>query len=93
MKNEYLKTLPEGTHEVTVVYKDGECSTNFEIKKVAEETSENSDTASAEEKDENSLNPTTGDNNMVLLVSLFLASFAGMLQIAIYNRKKSLINP
>ena len=93
LKNEYLKTLPKGTHEVTVVYKDGECSTNFEIKKVAEETSENSDTASAEEKDENSLNPTTGDNNMVLLVSLFLASFAGMLQIAIYNRKKSLINP
>ena len=93
LKNEYLKTLPEGTHEVTVVYKDGECSTNFEIKKVAEETSENSDTASAEEKDENSLNPTTGDNNMILLVSLFLASFAGMLQIAIYNRKKSLINP
>lgn len=33
LKNEYLKTLPEGKHEVTMIYKDGECSTNFEIKK------------------------------------------------------------
>lgn len=95
LKNEYLKTLPEGKHEVTMVYKDGECSTNFEIKKTSEEISENSNAASAEEKEnqsESSLNPKTGDNNMILLVSLFLASFAGMLEIAICNRKKSLIN-
>lgn len=95
LKNEYLKTLPEGKHEVTMVYKDGECSTNFEIKKTSGEISENSNAASAEEKEnqsESSLNPKTGDNNMILLVSLFLASFAGMLEITIYNRKKSLIN-
>ena len=91
MKNEYLKTLPEGKHEVTMVYKDGECSTNFEIKKTSEEISENSNAASAEEKEnqsESSLNPKTGDNNMILLVSLFLASFAGMLEIAICNKRK-----
>lgn len=31
LKAEYLKTLSAGTHEVTFVYTDGECSTNFEV--------------------------------------------------------------
>ena len=96
LKNEYLKALPEGTHELTVVYKDGQCNTNFEIKKTAEEICENSDTASAEEKEkqnENSLNPKTGDNiNMLLWASLLSVSFIGMLEIEIYNRKIKLIN-
>lgn len=96
LKNEYLKALPEGTHKLTVVYKDGQCNTNFEIKKTAEEICENSDTASAEEKEkqnENSLNPKTGDNiNMLLWASLLSVSFIGMLEIAIYNRKIKLIN-
>ena len=96
LKNEYLKALPEGTHELTVVYKDGQCNTNFEIKKTSEEICENSDTASAEEKEEqneNSLNPTTGDNiGMLLWTSLLSVSFIGMLEIEIYNRKIKLIN-
>lgn len=96
LKNEYLKALPEGTHKLTVVYKDGQCNTNFEIKKTSEEICENSDTASAEEKEkqnENSLNPKTGDNiNMLLWASLLSVSFIGMLEIAIYNRKIKLIN-
>lgn len=96
LKNEYLKALPEGTHELTVVYKDGQCNTNFEIKKTSEEICENSDTASAEEKEkqnENSLNPKTGDNiNMLLWASLLSVSFIGMLEIEIYNRKIKLIN-
>lgn len=96
LKNEYLKALPEGTHKLTVVYKDGQCSTNFEIKKTSEEICEHSDTASAEEKEkqnENSLNPKTGDNiNMLLWASLLSVSFIGMLEIAIYNRKIKLIN-
>lgn len=96
LKNEYLKALPEGTHKLTVVYKDGQCNTNFEIKKTSEEICENSDTASAEEKEkqnENSLNPKTGDNiNMLLWASLLSVSLIGMLEIAIYNRKIKLIN-
>ncbi len=32
LKNEYLKTLSVGEHEITFVYTDGECSANFEIK-------------------------------------------------------------
>lgn len=32
LKEDYLKSLSVGTHKLTVLYNDGECSTNFEIK-------------------------------------------------------------
>lgn len=32
LKNEYLTTLSVGTHTLTFVYSDGECSANFEVK-------------------------------------------------------------
>lgn len=34
IKADYLKTLKSGKHEITIVYTDGEASTNFEIKTV-----------------------------------------------------------
>ena len=37
LKADYLKTLSGGTHKITVVYTDGECSANFEVKKAASE--------------------------------------------------------
>ena len=95
LKNEYLKTLSEVKHEITFVYKNGECRTNFEVKKPAEEICKNSDTANSEEKEEqngNLLNPRTGDNNMLLWASLISVSLVGMLEITIYDRKKILIN-
>lgn len=96
LKNEYLKTLSEDKHKITFVYKNGECSTNFEVKKTSErEICENSDTANTEEKEEqneNLLNPGTGDNNMLLWASLISVSLVGMLEIIIYDRKKILIN-
>ena len=97
LKKEYLEKLSEGKHKLTIAYKDGECNTNFEIKKVAaEETYEDSDAANAEEKEEqngNSLNPKTGDNtSMFLWISLLSVSFLGMLEIVIYNRKKNIIS-
>ena len=39
LKVDYLKTLSVGTHKLTVVYNDGECSTNFEVKKSADSQS------------------------------------------------------
>ena len=78
LKNEYLKTLSEGNHKITFVYTDGEVSTNFEIKK--EGTFGNSD------------NPKTGDNsNIFLWISLFLASFLGILVTSVYYKKKKSI--
>lgn len=95
LKNEYLKTLSEDKHKITFVYENGECSANFEVKKSTEEICENSDTANAGEKGkqhENSLNPTTGDNNTLLWASLLSVSFVGILEMTIYDRKKILIN-
>lgn len=40
LKADYLKTLSAGTHKITVVYTDGECSANFEVKKAASEQTE-----------------------------------------------------
>lgn len=37
LKADYLKTLSVGTHKLTVVYTDGECSTNFEVKQASSE--------------------------------------------------------
>lgn len=98
LKKEYLEKLSEGKHKLTIAYKDGECNTNFEIKKVAtEEIYENLDNTSAQEEKEkqteNSLNPRTGDNiNMLLWISLLSVSFLGILEIAIYNKRKNLIS-
>lgn len=76
LKDEYLKALPEGEHKITFIYTNGECSTNFEIKKIEEEIYKNSD------------NPQTGDNsNMLLWNFLFLASIVGMLGITIFNKR------
>lgn len=74
LKNEYLKTLSIDEHKITFVYTDGECSTNFKIKKSGEGY-------------ENSDNPQTGDNNMFLWSSLFSISILVMILTAIYNRK------
>ena len=37
LKADYLKTLSVGTHKLTVVYTDGECSTNFVAKQATSE--------------------------------------------------------
>lgn len=38
LKNSYLARLSAGTHTLTVLYNDGECSTNFEIETAASHT-------------------------------------------------------
>ena len=44
LKSSYLKSLSAGTHKITVVYTDGECSANFEVKQVAEGTTSDATT-------------------------------------------------
>ena len=88
LKNEYLKTLSADEHKLTFIYTDGECSTNFEIKKTGE-TYEKSDNTEIGKSGKNSDNPPTGDNSNILLwTSLFTASLLGMLVTAVYNKKK-----
>lgn len=83
LKAEYLQTLSVGTHKLTVVYNDGECSTNFEVKAASEQTKptegDKSDTTS----------PKTGDNsNMLLWVALLFVSGFGIIGKTAYSKKK-----
>lgn len=84
LKADYLKTLSVGTHKLTVVYNDGECSTNFEVKKAASEQ-----TKPTGGKDTTSLQ--TGDNsNLALWFAVLLISGAGVLGVTVYGKKKKI---
>ena len=89
LKTDYLKTLSVGIHKLTVVYTDGDCSTDFEIKKASSkqaEPTENNNKASGAKSDSNTINPNTGDNNDVMLeLAVFFVSAAGIL---VYGKKK-----
>ena len=83
LKAEYLQTRSVGTHKLTIVYTDGECSTNFEVKAASELTKptegDKSDTTS----------PQTGDNSRMLLwVALLFVSGAGVIGTAVYGIRK-----
>ena len=93
LKADYLKTLSAGTHKITVVYTDGECSANFEVKKAASEQAKPSEgdksdtTTPTGGKDTTS--PQTGDNsNLALWFALMLASILGVGATLLYGRKR-----
>ena len=102
LKAEYLKTLSAGTHEVTFVYTDGECSTNLEVKKVSsketkptEENKTDTTTSTDSEKDnsnngtsDDTKSPQTGDKcNLALWLALLFISGAGTL-VTVVNKKR-----
>lgn len=79
LKADYLKTLSVGTHNLTVVFTDGECSTNFEVIKTGTPNYTES--------------PQTGDNsNMLLWVALLFVSGAGTLVTVVYRKRKNHIS-
>lgn len=93
LKADYLKTLSVGTHKLTVVYTNGECSANFEVKKAASEQAKPSEgdksdtTTPTGGKDTTS--PQTGDNsNLALWFALMLASILGVGATLLYGRKR-----
>ena len=93
LKADYLKTLSVGTHKLTVVYTDGECSAIFEVKKAASEQAKPSEgdksdtTTPTGGKDTTS--PQTGDNsNLALWFALMLASILGVGATLLYGRKR-----
>ncbi len=80
LKTDYLKTLAAGAHKLTVVYTDGECSTNFEIKQVTKNSVTNPT---------NPASPKTGDDSIIQLwVVAFLVSATGICGTVMYERKK-----
>ena len=107
LKSGYLITVPVGIHKLTVVYEDGECSTNFEIKEAAPEqttptytdTSNTSaqgglnNNAGSQTSAKNSISPQTGDSrHFALLFALLLASGAGILGAVLYRKRKNHIS-
>lgn len=76
---DYLKTLPDGKHSLTVVYTDGECSTNFEVKNELTDTQKTDETAKS---------PQTGDkSNISLWISILFASVIGLSAVVILRKK------
>lgn len=93
LKADYLKTLSVGTHKIAVVYTDGECSANFEVKKAASEQTKPTEgdktdtTKPAGGKDTTS--PQTGDNsNLALWFAVLFVSGAGVIGTTVYSKKK-----
>lgn len=93
LKADYLKTLSVGTHKIAVVYTDGECSANFEVKKAASEQTKPTEgdktdtTTPTGGKDTTS--PQTGDNsNLALWFAVLFVSGAGALGTTVYSKRK-----
>lgn len=93
-KKDYLNTLSVGKHTLTVVYTDGSCTTNFEIKKkvvstestTTENTTTESTTAAATDN-----TPKTGDSvDVTMLLALIALSGMGALALVTFGNKKQL---
>ncbi len=97
LKKDYLDTLSVGNHILTVIYIDGECSTEFEIK-VANTTPGTNDSGSnpggttpSEDKPNTDTMaiPQTGDtSNMFLWFTLLFISGGATIGTTVINRKK-----
>ena len=95
-KSSYLKSLSVGTHKLTVVYTDGECSTNFEVKQVAEGTTSDATTAAATTESKAAATtatdakaPKTGDDsNPLVWILLLVAACGGMAGCTVYGKRK-----
>ena len=93
LKADYLKTLSVGAHNLTVVYTDGECSTNFEVKQAASEQTkptegDKSDTTTPT-GGKDTTSPQTGDNShMALWIALLAASVFGLAGTAVFSKRK-----
>lgn len=97
LKKDYLSTLSVGKHTLTIVYNDGECSTEFEIKAASitsstDSTGNNSgSTLSKVNKPDTSetTSPKTGDtNNMFLWFIILFVSGSVTIGTLMVHRKK-----
>ena len=95
LKKDYLDTLSVGKHILTIVYNDGECSTEFEIKMAqsggSEEIpgkSDEGDTMLDKPNQNYSKSPKTGDSNdLVLWIALIFISGSFLVWITVFNKK------
>ena len=87
LSKNYLATLPVGNHSLTVVFNDGECSTNFAIKAVSD-NNPGTNPGTAVTPDNTTNNPQTGDHSsIVLAVAVLLVSGGALTVLAIAKKK------
>ncbi len=85
LKKDYLGTLSVGKHTLTVVYSDGECSTEFEIR--AAQSGGN--TTPDKSNQDDSRSPKTGDNsNLMLWAALLFISGGAVIGTTVVSKKK-----
>ena len=86
LKKDYLATLSVGKHTLTVVYTDGECSTEFEIKAAQQGGGNTGNTDNTGNADKS---PKTGDSrNFAFLIALLFVSSGAATALAIRGKKK-----
>lgn len=104
LKKDYLSTLSVGKHTLTVVYNDGECSTEFEIKAAqsggeTDNTDTGTDTGTDTDADMDTtpnkpnqggtVSPKTGENNTLMpWIALLLISGGAVIGATATNKKK-----
>lgn len=75
LKADYLNTLSSGKHTLTVVYNDGDCSAEFEIKAAPNNKISNTEKTNVEKTETVEKPAKTNDgNNLVLWTALLLVS-------------------
>ena len=85
LKKDYLGTLSVGKHTLTVVYSDGECSTEFEIRAAQG----GSNTTPDKSNQDDSKSPKTGDNSKLMLwAALLFISGGAVIGTTVVSKKK-----
>lgn len=92
LKTSYLKALSKGTHTLTVVYTDGECSANFEIKAAVTEPSKPAEPADTTTPSTTDSTKTGDDNNIVLWLMLLSLTGVSLTGTVLYARRKQKAN-
>ena len=84
LSKDYLATLSVGTHTLTVVFNDGECSTNFMVKAASD-----NNPGTAVTPDSTTNNPQTGDHSGIVLAVVVLLVSGGALTVLGIAKKKA----
>ena len=90
LSKDYLATLSVGNHSLTVVFNDGECSTDFTVKAAGDNTNPGDNTKPGETvtPGNNADGPQTGDHSsIVLAVAVLLVSGGALTVLAIAKKK------
>ena len=88
LSKDYLATLSVGNHSLTVVFNDGECSTNFTVKAVGDNNS-GTNPGTAVTPDNTTNNPQTGDHSGIVLAVVVLLVSGGALTVLGIAKKKA----